>query len=494
MSREFGPEAGGSMLEQFLRTEAARPRKIHEQLALAASERGSLPRSLTAAFALSFLYASETASARSLAEMDTDLNPDPTIYLIRDPERSIHFERTVDLEPYLLGPNGEPPQIDVSLWLIPRDGRASESSEGGVKISLSDPRLSDFIRNQGSLKFDGFIAGVEVRRDLSVLPDLSGGEWTVYQSGDGVVATKITKDFRNNELNIVGQLGDKAYENRLVVPPKLIGDSNVLRPLSGIPELSWIESLDLAPDRHLWREVGLSYYDLTRDDIDVVADIGVRNIRQGISQVVKTFGFTRTSEQSIVESVYFLSDSDSERVLPYDNLRHHTATATPTTGVIQLSTKILSLEGLSDERKGELLRNIAAHEALHLLDLRAIRLTDVPEMQKLWLSTSPEILAQINESNFYGIHELDAGHAQDNPHEFVASFLNSLLSERWEEGLERLSPDAQNVYKQALTILNQHLTQLASSDVQFSDQLKKAAIEKILRERTAFFKGHVNAY
>lgn len=492
MNREFGPEAGGLTPERLLEIEAARPRKIHEQLSLAATEKGSLYPSLKMALALSLLYPSETAFAQSLAEANSELSPDPTTFLIHDQNNPSHFEQGANVELYLPGPNGEPPQIDVSLWLIPRDSSESESGERQVKISLSDPRLTTVIRNEGSLSFNGFIAGVEVRRDLSALPDLNNDGWTVYQSGDGVVATKIISDFSSNELIIVGQSGDSVYENRTVVPPKLIGDSNVLRPLAGVPELSWIESLDLAPDRHLWGDVGLTYYDLTRDDIEVVADIGVRNIRQGIRQVVQTFGFTRSSEQSIVEAVYFLSDS-STRILPYDNLRRHTATATPTTGVIQLSAEILNLGGISHERKAALLGNIARHEALHLLDLRAIHLSDVPDMNNLWLSTSPTILAEINESNFYEISELDAGHAQDSLLEFVASFLNSLLSEHWEESLERLTPDAQGIYKQALTILNQHLAELASNDMQFRNQLKKASIEKILRERIAFFEEHVQA-
>ncbi len=93
----------------------------------------------------------------------------------------------------------------------------------------------------------------------------------------------------------------------------------------------------------------------------------------------------------------------------------------------------------------ENLTEIVEHELYHMIDYRY---AFSQELEPLFLSSDPSTLEEFNESAFskrgFG------GHAQENTHEFFASVMNSLDDPNWEESVQKLSPDARDVYCAAL--------------------------------------------
>ncbi len=130
---------------------------------------------------------------------------------------------------------------------------------------------------------------------------------------------------------------------------------------------------------------------------------------------------------------------------------------------------------------------IGRHEAYHLIDDK-LDLSADELWQKLFQSLGPAVIGffgyskppseyyqRLNESGFDPQAPIMGGHSGDNPQEFLASFLNSLDRDRWEEALCSHPAEFAESYKQTLATLGDMLKKYP--------QLEGAPIIKLVRAR-----------
>lgn len=103
----------------------------------------------------------------------------------------------------------------------------------------------------------------------------------------------------------------------------------------------------------------------------------------------------------------------------------------------------------------EHLESVADHESLHMIG-EFTGVHNAPEWERQFLLGSVEVLKQLNEQNFT---DTGNGHAQDDQFELFASLLNSVDVPNWQEGIEKLTPEAHQYYFESLTLARKLLVE-----------------------------------
>ena len=106
------------------------------------------------------------------------------------------------------------------------------------------------------------------------------------------------------------------------------------------------------------------------------------------------------------------------------------------------------------------IEEIVEHELYHLIDYR-YGLSQ--ELESVFLSSDPSVLATFSESSFS--HGGYGGHAQDNRQELFVSVMNSLDDPNWEESVRALPADAREVYLASLRAIS---AKVQARDLEFS--------------------------
>ncbi len=301
-------------------------------------------------------------------------------------------------------------ELEVSA--LPRGGNVEESTLAGLNITAEKMQAIGF----HPILINGEIQAIALETGEYVLPE-------GCVEDDQMHLTEGVDSFGNLIL-----YGRQDGEEGLVVTPRPVLSRDILTegqeaqfvPIPIEIEGEHIEDLFYTQVQHPYACLGENkeycvYGDMPREEFDENFVPKLEKIEMGAESAEALFGLKKGEGVRNIQ----ISDGTYQQALFNDR--------TPN-----------SIIFFDELMKGDVnLKMTAFHESMHLMD-DLFKISEVGELKDFFEELdekNPKFFYSVNESRFFRAKDA-GGHAEDNEHEFFASFMNSLISPDFEDHIQ----------------------------------------------------------